>query len=241
MCYTEGVSHDVQIHVWRIPLHVREGDYDLLTQAERARAERLIIEEKRVQFISGRAALRRVLGRAVERDPAKVAFTYGEHGKPELDGADGLSFNLSHSRGQALLAVARAVPGHAAPRLGADIEFQKLGRSFTDIAERFFSEREYASLDCMGPERVPELFYRAWTLKEAYLKAWGTGLTFPSNRFTITMEPAEQPRVLETEMPDDDPSTWRMDRLDRGEYAAALCYDGPPAQIEVRDFDDIDT
>lgn len=231
----------MHIHVWRIPLRLREGDHALLTDAERARAERLIIEEKQVQFISGRAALRRLLGRAIDRDPARVEFTYGEHGKPELVDAPELSFNLSHSRGQALLAIARVAAGHTPPRLGADIEYQKPGRSFADIAQRFFSEREYASLGGVGDDRVPELFYRAWTLKEAYLKAWGTGLTFPSNRFTITMEPNEDPRLLETQMPDDDPESWTMYRLDRGSYAGALCFDGPPAEIVVRDLEEPDT
>lgn len=241
MCYTLSVSHDVQIHVWRIPLRLRDGDQALLTDAERARAQRLIIEEKRIQFISGRAALRRLLGQAVDRDPARIEFEYGEHGKPELRDAPDLSFNLSHSHGQGLLAIARATPGYGPPRLGADIEYQKPGRSFSDIAERFFSAQEYASLGGAGDDQIPELFYRAWTLKEAYLKAWGTGLTFPSNRFTITMEPNEDPRVVETQMPDDDPARWRMHRLDRGDYAAAVCFDGPAAEIIVRHLDDAES
>ncbi|MCA1917031.1 MAG: 4'-phosphopantetheinyl transferase superfamily protein [Methanospirillum hungatei] len=46
-----------------------------------------------------------------------------------------------------------------------------------DIAWRFFSTQEYNLLIKLEEEIMIPVFYQLWTLKEAYLKATGTGLS----------------------------------------------------------------
>lgn len=215
----------------------RDGDLELLTEDERARASRLIIPAKRAQFIAGRATLRRLLGARAGIDPATVRFAYGEHGKPELEGATGASprFNLSHSHTRGLLAVAPADIG----TVGVDVEHRRPGRAFEAIAERFFSPPELEQLLAAPPADRPAMFYRAWAQKEAYLKAWGTGLTFSSQRFTVTMGRDRAPGVLDTQMPGDAPTRWSLRDVEVSEpggpgYAAALCL--PRGAVEVRCF-----
>ncbi len=217
---------DGVLDLWRLALVPREGDRDLLTDEERARADRLIIPSKRDQFIAGRASLRTMLARYLGCGPKDLSFEYGEHGKPFLAGVPELAFNLSHSHELGILVVD---PDPSGGLIGIDIEWHKPERALVEIAKRFFSQYERALLGGAEAAAVDGLFYRAWAQKEAYLKAWGTGLSFPSTGFTIEMDPDRPPRVVETTMPgDEDPARWCVEDLEVAEgYATALCYEGP--------------
>ena len=86
-----------------------------------------------------------------------------ESGKPYVvDGS--LHFNLSHSGDYALIAVTADAP------VGVDIERHREHRRWREIAKRFFAPHEASSL------RTADDFYRLWVVKEAVLKALGTGL-----------------------------------------------------------------
>src|SRR5579872_1931989 len=86
-----------------------------LSEDERRRAQRYAFLRDRVRFIAARSFLRRTLGRHRGVDPASLRFAYGLRGRPELEGAPALQFNLSYSGDQALLAVSRDGP------LGVDV------------------------------------------------------------------------------------------------------------------------
>ena len=117
-------------------------------------------------------------------------------------------------------------------RIGVDLEFAREGREFTEIADRFFSQAESAELRALPPEARRAAFYRAWTRKEAYLKAWGTGLSFASNRFTLEYIGEGPGNLLATEMPEDDVSRWHFKDVDLGPaYTGAICLEGPDCPI----------
>jgi 4'-phosphopantetheinyl transferase len=60
----------------------------------------------RRRWVAARWALREVLGRYLEREPATIELRFGERGKPLLaDPAASLRFNLSHSGELALIAI----------------------------------------------------------------------------------------------------------------------------------------
>ena len=217
---------DNVIDVWRFVLEVQEHDWAILTPEEVQTAQRIVIDEKRDRKASSRAHLRRILARYVGAEPQDVKFTYGEHGKPMLAERDEPRFNLSDSEAQGLVAV--SVGG----RIGVDLEFAREGRSFTEIADRFFSPVESAALRRLRVEARPAAFYRAWTRKEAYLKAWGTGLSFSSARFTLDYVADGGGSLLATEMPGDDPARWRFEEVELGpDYTGAICFEGPDRPI----------
>ncbi len=126
-----------EVHVWRAPLD--------LSLPERE---------------SARGVLRSILG-GLTATP--LDFAAGEKGKPWLPAEPRLRFNLSHSRGMALVAAALDV------EVGADVELLRPVPEFAAIADRFFPPREPAPLT----ERD---FFRSWTRLEAMLKARGVGL-----------------------------------------------------------------
>jgi 4'-phosphopantetheinyl transferase len=106
------------LHVWHAQLD--QGEWpaeDGLPAGERDRAARIRRVRQRRRWTASRWALRGVLARYLECDPAGVELRFGERGKPLLEAPDRpLRFNLSHSSGRALIAVGRG------REVGVDIE-----------------------------------------------------------------------------------------------------------------------
>ncbi|HEV8380506.1 MAG TPA: 4'-phosphopantetheinyl transferase superfamily protein [Gemmatimonadales bacterium] len=167
-----------------------------LTADERSRSERLRFERDRRRFVVAHGVLRDVLGRYLGTDPGRIRFVYNRFGKPELHpefGARGgrLKFNLAHSADLALIAIARDAD------IGVDVECIE-GRgesSYADVARSFFSAREVDALSRVPSHLYDKAFFSCWTMKEAYVKGRGEGLTIPLTSFSvpITTDPAPAP------------------------------------------------
>jgi 4'-phosphopantetheinyl transferase len=216
------------LDLWVIDLArpISESDRRMLNAEETAKADRIIVEPKRRQSYRARAELRRILALYLDADPRELCFVYGEHGKPALASSSRapLCFNLSHSGDVALVGVIFERPEL---QIGVDVEHARPGREFASIAESFFAADEVAVFRRLPLAEQPAAFYRAWTRKEAYLKAIGTGLSFSSTGFSISYGRDEEPRLLRTERPGDDVRRWRMlDLPCPSGYAAAACWDG---------------
>ncbi|MDE1146026.1 MAG: 4'-phosphopantetheinyl transferase superfamily protein [Azospirillaceae bacterium] len=154
----------------------------LLNGEEQARAERFVFERNRREFVAAHGLTRLLLGRLAGRDPAALSFApITPQGKPGLvDAPPALDFNLSHTDGLVACAVTLA-PG---ARVGLDVEdgARDVG---ADIATHMFSADELAWLDGRpGGRDGPDLM-TFWTLKEAYIKALGMGLSLPTDSFSI--------------------------------------------------------
>lgn len=218
------------IDLWVLPLSPSDGDEKLLEPAERARLQRLRVADKRRQFLAAQADLRRVLGRYRDRGPAEIRFAYGEHGKPWLPDDPDVGFNLSHSGALAVVAVARGL------ELGVDLEHTARQRPFLRLSQRYFHPAEHAWLAARPTERLAADFYRVWTLKEAYLKAIGTGLTVSPSSFRIDLD--HQHPVLASTHDGAGPSGWRLRTPAVGDgYAAALCWHGDARTVQPRTLD----
>jgi 4'-phosphopantetheinyl transferase len=107
-----------ELHVWQARLDSGKWpNADALPTAERDRAAKLLSEAACRRWVAARWALRGVLGRYLEGEPAEIELRFGSRGKPMLAAPDAsLRFNLSHSGELALIAVAG---GH---EVGIDIQ-----------------------------------------------------------------------------------------------------------------------
>ena len=132
------------------------------------------------QFVVARSMLRQLLAIYTGVSPAKLAFAYGPHGKPELTGGPSVQFNLAHSGDRAIYAIANKQP------VGVDIE--RIGRTVNSqrLAKRFFSTAEYEALQGISPTSRQQAFFRLWTGKEAIVKVTGKGLAQLIGKFEIT-------------------------------------------------------
>ena len=90
-----------------------------------------------------------------------------------------MRFNLSHAR--SLIACAVAYDAE----VGVDVEETDRGIEALELAERFFAPSEVAHLRAAPSDIRDERFFTLWTLKEAYIKALGTGLSTDLKAFAI--------------------------------------------------------
>ena len=169
---------DRTIHVWGFSLDgsaaVVEQYRVWLSDAEQARAGRLIHHQDRVRYVLAHGGLRGVLSRYSGLNPVALTFQPGPAGKPALlDGQTlphSLRFNLSHSYGRMLVAVARDLEvGADLQQIGDNVEVGKL-------ADRFYAPSEREKVAALSGLEQAHRFYRYWVAKEAVLKGQGVGL-----------------------------------------------------------------
>jgi 4'-phosphopantetheinyl transferase len=198
---------------------------ELLSTDELARADRFVFEDDRRRFTVARAVLRQILASYLDLSASSIAFQYGDNGKPALDSALDLEFNLSHSGDFAVYAFG------CGRRLGIDIESVAAGNNPERVAERFFTPGENASLLRLPPEERQRAFVTFWVRKEAYLKACGEGLFTSPEAFETTLD--DPPRILSVGGDAGAASEWTLtDFAPAAGYHAALVQDGGAAQIE---------
>lgn len=150
---------------------------DRVQHDERIRCDGYRRDEDRQVFLIGRALLRRALGESLGVAASSIALVETASGKPERIGGDRPWFNLSHSRGT--IALALSLDG----RIGVDVEHAIPGRAAPGAAATHFAPVERAALEACAVEHHALLFFRLWTLKEAYLKARGEGMPFGLQAF----------------------------------------------------------
>jgi 4'-phosphopantetheinyl transferase len=231
----DGLGPD-DVHVWRASLD-QSADMiakltPLLSQDEYRRAERFHRQIDRRRFIAGRGILRKIISAYLAPAPDDLRFVYNEYGKPDLSADQNrgaLSFNLSHSNGMALYAVAQR------RRVGVDIEHIREDFATLEVAERFFSKDEFETLKAAPIDRRVEAFFNCWSRKESYIKAIGMGVSYPLDGFTVSLAPDVAPALLKVDADATEAARWKMYALDAGEgYAAALIVENPP--VALRQF-----
>lgn len=175
-------------------VHVRSFDLDreephsaCLTADEQARAARFHFERDARHWAVGRSLLRRTLGAYLGADPSGLHFETGPFGKLSLPSSP-LRFNLSHSGSVLLIALAWDKD------VGIDVEHLRSDFAAEELSALVFSPKEQAALCRVLPAERHPAFLRLWTAKEAYVKALGTGLSFPLPQLTL-MEDAGRYRV----------------------------------------------
>jgi 4'-phosphopantetheinyl transferase len=216
------------VDVWRIGLAVPEREVlrcrQLLSSDEAERADRFYFQEHRWRFTVARAAMREILGKYAHVPPQDLIFSYGAKGKPDLSGLlkeSGITFNLSHSKEYALLAVARGL------NVGVDIEAVNHEFASEEIAERFFSASEVDRLRALCANERADGFFSCWTRKEAYIKALGEGLSVPLDSFEVAFGPGVPAALLHVKIDSGEASRWSMYDIEVWEgYKAALVAEG---------------
>ncbi len=148
-----------------------------LSVEERARRDRLRFAADRRDFAFAHDLLRRTLSRYADLSPADWRFFVDQYGKPSFENIDPqvrkLSFSISHTRGCVACAITSDAP------LGIDIERVDQSQGVLEIAEQYFSKEETAWLRQHAEEAQGTRFAELWTLKEAFVKAIGVGLSIP--------------------------------------------------------------
>jgi 4'-phosphopantetheinyl transferase len=160
--------------VWRVPLvEALDGLAELLSEAERERAERFGRPRGGRLWARGRGVLRLLLGGYLGRDPSTLRIIADAHGKPAVEGHLAPAFNLSHSGEIAAFAFTMA------GAIGVDVEVARRSRDTVALAARAFGPAEAERLQQLEPGERQQEFLRAWVRHEAALKYLGTGIGGP--------------------------------------------------------------
>lgn len=225
------------IHLWLCP-HGESGDPALaaayrmlLTPQERQQEDRFHFARDRHRYLLTRALVRTVLSRYAPVEPASWRFASGPFGRPRIDGAPcdetrGLDFNLSHTAGLVVLAVARD--------MGVGVDVENIRRSAVlEAVDHFFAPAEARALGALPAALQPHRFFELWTLKESYIKARGMGLQIPLDSFAFALDDARDIGFALADPQGD--AAWHFRQLQpTPDHMVALCSDAP-ARIVCRE------
>jgi 4'-phosphopantetheinyl transferase len=185
----------------------------LLARDERARADSFRCQADADRLTVGRGVLRLLLGEFLRIPPEQVPFGYSAAGKPSTVG---LEFNVAHSGDVVLIAT------HSHP-VGIDVERVDRVVDIASVSRDCFTARERAFM--FERATAQEEFFRLWTRKEAWLKAVGTGLSFPPLDIDVA-DPAA-PVIAPGAAIDGTPPSRIVDLPSSPGYAAACAISGP--------------
>lgn len=151
--------------------------YDFLkraiTKERRYKAARYFRLEDKIRCVIAEVLLKYAVylytGKAID-----IAYSYNKYGKPFLKNCHNLNFNISHSGEWVVVAVGKS-------QIGIDVEYKK--ENWDLVGEKVFSEYEKH-----WSQNSPKKKAILWTIKEAYVKYLGIGLSKGMDSFSIDLK-----------------------------------------------------
>lgn len=212
-------------HVFLIAVDVSQHELSelkrLLSDEERTRADRFRLAADHGRYVVARANLRKILGSRLLCEASQVAFHYGQFGKPELASSfqPRIQFNVSHSGKWALIGISSDSP------IGVDIEERREIKSIASVVKSTFSAAEFRQWLALPGSLQTEAFFRAWTCKEALIKALGTGVSLPTENVQVEIDPLKPSRLVQLDLSNESTAKWRLESfsLAHGYCAAIAC------------------
>jgi 4'-phosphopantetheinyl transferase len=189
-----------ELHLWLANLEVSDVVFSRLyaslssNEKERALHYRNLADRRR--FGVACCVLRDLLSRYGLGSSDTAEFSYDKAGKPDLRGRMASSevyFNTSHSCDLASYAI---VMGR---RVGVDLEKMRSRLADHHLAENFFSPLEARAVRRSLPLGQLEIFYNAWTRREAYVKAHGEDLGVSGRSLEFSPDPGRTDQVVDSE------------------------------------------
>ena len=186
----EPLIDDVNIRVWITDLDeqlVEPIQLSWLSRTEHARSSRLKNPVDRRRFLAGRVFTRRVLSNLTGIPLENLEIFSDKCGKPclrmptvaeDTSSPSLLRFNVSHSEN--LLCIALALDFE----IGIDIEVVNPDLDILGISQVCLDEEDNNQVLWSLPDERSLVFYRLWTLREAFAKMQGHGVHSDHVRYT---------------------------------------------------------
>lgn len=169
----------VDVHIWYQDTASLDDESigrtnQLLCEEERERRDRFHFHKDRRDFAAAHGLLREALSKySADRHPADWRFRKDAFGKPHLAGDNlpaPLEFNLSHTTGFVACAI-------SSKRVGIDVERVRQNMDYEALVQSQFSREEFKMVNELSMDARVDRVIELWTLKEAFLKAVGQGLS----------------------------------------------------------------
>ncbi len=150
----------------------------------------------------------------------EIVFNKVKNGKPIVSGHKNIYFNISHSKNIVICAVSNSV-------IGIDIESLDRDVKFKSLTKRFFSEQEIKLVNNSTD------FLNIWTLKEAYLKAIGTGISGGLQNFTVPYLKEDKTMLINK-------NPWYFDNKEFNNYIISICQSKKiESNIKIKEITDL--
>lgn len=219
----------IKPHIYFVPLdaELAPADFDAglalgwLSEDEEAKVARYKSPSARNNALQVRLALRAILSRHSDVEPAQWQFIYGAKGKPALShdlcAQTGLHFNLSHSGQWLMIGVievassqhnvnltsersvelTQSTQSERLPSLcfGVDIERERSNTDIVPILNHYFTQTETDTLLQLPIELQRQRFFDLWAVKESYIKARGLGLALSLKSFSVDFSECNEGHV----------------------------------------------
>ena len=215
----------------------------ILSKAELDRNQRFRFAKDRHRDLISRALLRTELGKVLSLQPDAIELEQGTHGKPQLASsmrpmAEPVTFNVSHAGDWVILAL-------SSEPVGIDIEYTPRNNDVMAVADRYFYGAELKELQAFSPSEQRERFFDYWTLKEAYIKARGEGISLGLANFGFSITSENAIRISMRPCLNDCPDDWQFWSLTpENDYRLALalksssraqlaCYESVPLRYKA--------
>ncbi|WP_198538358.1 4'-phosphopantetheinyl transferase family protein [Marinicella sediminis] len=217
-----------QIDLWYVQdeaivdAKVKSDCHGLLSAAEKSQMSRFYFAKDRHQYMVTRSLLRVVLSKYhKDVEPREWQFETNAYGRPYIANetqAPRVHFNISHAKNLVMLAIAQH------EYLGVDVEYLERKGNWLDIADTFFSPDEVEQLLALEDlEKKKQRYFDLWTLKEAYVKACGMGLSIPLSDFSFIFNDEDELNIQFKTGRKDVPEKWRFWRIELSdEHAISL-------------------
>ncbi len=221
-----------ELHIWLADLNELSQNeqmfYEFLSIDEQIRASDYKFARDRTNFICARGVLRSIISKYLKVRPRDLNFSYNVFGKPylhDIHNTEKISFNLSHADGLAIYIISKSL------EVGIDLERIKPINNLAELIINTFSKKEVENFYTIPEHDRLAAFYRCWTRKEAYIKALGTGLSYPLNQFSVSLCQNQPTKILHVGA-GDIPSNCTILSIDCiDNYQAAFAFIGVVEQI----------
>lgn len=200
------------VHIWLIKSHhpLADGELQaceaLLDRTERWRLQQFLLQGPRSEYLMSRAFVRSLLAEYTGIPAQDWQFSANQYGRPEIVSPAAfrhLNFNLSHTEG--LLACAISLDR----TVGVDVEKVNQAIDQDELAPLIFAPPELARLAAEPPHQKQATFFELWTLKEAYLKARGTGFSIAPDTVWFKRV-GDTPVITFVRESTDNPALWQF-------------------------------
>jgi len=188
-----------------------------LSTEEMTRWRSFRFDKHRNEYLATRALIRTTLSNYYEIAPETWFFPRNSYGKPSAKPIIDLQFNLSNTLGLIVCLVSRN------GSVGIDTEPLSRAEEIDSVATEYFSDLELTELNSLSSQARPDRSLSLWTLKEAYIKARGYGLSIPLDKFSFLFNKTDNLQLLIDNSLNDRTENWRYGLLEFANHRIAYC------------------
>lgn len=188
-----------------------EEYHQCLNLQESEKQKNFYFPRHRHQYLVTRSLVRDVLSKyVVTIAPKEWQFKNNKYNKPSIANLSlpfPLRFNLSHTEEMIVFTVTSGW------QVGVDVENLSRENTIERLAKNSFSTPEYQALMALPIYARRHRFYQLWTLKEAYIKACGMGMSIPLKDFSFSLPENNDIAISFEQARNDNPKNWQFYQL----------------------------